>query len=295
MGLSLPGRRVRSVWNRWRLTSGLALVCLGLAVTYRPWLDMIDVALTNPDARYILLVPAVSAWLIWVRRQRLRLCQPRGTMIGPAVALAGWLMLYLGAQNGLTSLWHAGGLVVVLGCVLAVVGWDAAKRFLPALVILVLLIPPPLALRQRLAQPLHEFTLDLTWTVWRLLGISVERSGGVLSVGGTEVAVSEATGGLPMVLALFLVTYALAFGKPLRASVRGVLLLLTPLTVVLCGMVGVLVTVWAFGHYPQQGAYHLLEFSRWCALAAALMVSLGALRLLVWASVPVGYYTLAQD
>src|SRR3954468_7313970 len=98
-------------WAAWHLIAGLLIVCLGVAVTFEAWADIYRIASIDEEYSHIFLVPIVAAYLVWVRRARLRFCTPAGTMVGPFVALAGWGLSAYGFYHNVQSFWHAGAVI----------------------------------------------------------------------------------------------------------------------------------------------------------------------------------------
>lgn len=293
----------------------VALMTLGVLATLPAWMDILHIALRDEEASHIFLVPLVAAWLVWVRRARLRLCQPRGTFIGPILIAVGWAVSYWGFRHAIQSFWHGGAVMVVVGCLLSVLGSDVLMRFLPAFAVLVFLVPIPGSLRQSIAIPLQNATAQVTQSLFEVLGVPVERSGNLLSIGGTPVTIAEACNGMRMVFALVLVSYAFSFGEPLRNYVRFLILAACPLSAILCNVIRMLPTLWLYGYgdkvvaffgvQPGEGrtlndlgrsladTFH--DLSGWVMLLIAFLLLMGIIRLMRWALIPVNRYTLAVD
>ena len=285
----------RNGWDGWHLAGSLAMLAAGVAATYDAWADILHIAVRDEESSHIFLVPIVFAWLIWSRRARLRQCRPVGTYVGPVLAAAGWLVSSIGYNNAIQSFWHGGSLLVVLGCLVSVLGVQVISRFLPALAVLVFLIPVPGMARLQIATPLQTYTAAATHTLFEMLGLDVARFGNVLIINGVKVGIAEACNGLRMVFALALVSYAFAFGTPLRWYVRLLVLAASPLSAIACNVFRLVPTVWFYGYASTKVAEGFHEFSGWGMLVVAFLVLFGIIRLLRWAGVPVTRYTLAYD
>jgi exosortase len=286
---------VKHGWTQTRLWTAALLGVLGFVVTFPAWADIYQIAVKDEEASHIFLVPLVMGWLIWVRRGRFRHCQPRGTFVGPALVALGWAVSTWGYHHAVQSLWHGGAVLVVVGCVLAALGWDVLVRFLPAFVLLAFLVPIPGMIRQQIAIPLQRATAQVTQVLFDLGGLPVERSGNMLSINGTAVEIAEACNGLRMVFALVLVSYGFAFGEPLRNYVRVLIVVASPLSAILCNVVRMLPTLWLYGYGPRTVADGFHSVAGWVMLALAFMMLMGIIRLLRWAYIPVAHYTLASQ
>jgi hypothetical protein len=98
-----------------------------------------------------------------------------------------------------------------------------------------------------------------------------------------------------MALSLFLVSYGFVFGTPLRMSVRLGVLLLSPLSAIVCSTVALIATFWLFNDLSVETADVLLRVGEWVMLMVAFLLLIATIRMLSWASVPVRHYSLAFD
>ena len=110
-----------------------------------------------------------------------------------------------------------------------------------------------------------------------------------------DVEIAEACNGLRMVFALVLVSFAFAFGMPLKIYARVLVLLATPISAIVCNVFRLVPTVWLYGYYPGAFADQFHTASAWVMLVVAFLMLVGILRLLRWALIPVTQYTLAYD
>jgi exosortase len=285
----------RRGWTPWHVAGAAVMAALAVAVTWDAWADMFNIARREEEASHIFLVLPIAAWLVWVRRSRLRYCQPRSSLVGPALVGLGWLISTWGYHNSTQSFWHLGAVMVVVGAVLAVLGPDILKRFLPAFLVLVFLVPVPGMLRMRISHPLMTATAVVTQNVSEVLGVPVQRSGNTLIINDNNVAIAEACNGLRMVFALALVSYAFAFSEPLRGYVRVLILAASPLSAIVCNVIRMVPTLWMYGYGSQDLANTFHDLAGWVMLVVAFLLLMGIVRILRWAMVPVMQYTLAAE
>ena len=283
-------------WTSRRIYAALAVVALALVATLPAWLDIARIAWLDEEASQVFLVPIVVAWLIWVRRGRFRYCLPRPTFLGPLCVAAGWLISSYGYRNALQSFWHAGAVFVVIGALLSVVGRDLLLRFAPAFVVLIFLVPIPGTIRQKIAIPMQNATARATQTAFDILGEqNVQRNGNQIVIKGHVVNVAEACNGMRMVFTLVLVSYAFAFGEPLRGYVRFLILAASPLSAIACNVIRMVPTIWLYGHASDKIADAFHGIAGWVMLGIAFLLLMAIIRLLKWALIPVSPYMLAMD
>jgi exosortase len=237
----------------------------------------------------------VSLYMIWVRRMRLRHCRPSGTIIGPIIVAAGWALSSYGFNYQKTFFYHIGSLLVVLGCMFSVLGKHVLFRFFPAVAVLVFLAPIPGTIRQQIALPLQSQTAKIAQTLLDVMGVQTELSGNQLSINHVPVTIVEACNGMRMVFPLFLITYAFSFGLPLKNAVRYFVLLMSPVTAIICNVLRTLPLIWLYGNGSRHVADRFHDYSGWLMLPIAFLLLLGLIKLLKWAMLPVTRYTLASQ
>jgi exosortase len=276
-----------------QLLLAAALVTGAVAATWDAWSDMYHLGTEDPEQSHVLLVPVVAAWLVWVRRERLRRFEPTASWVGPAVVALGWFLNWYGDARLHQSVWHFGAICVAAGAFLTVAGGGFLVRFLPAFLSLCFLVPVPAFVREHVALPLQTATAEVTRGFLETLGVSVGRAGNTLRVNGQDVMIAEACNGLRMVFALFLISFAFAFGTPLRTWVRLLVLAAAPLSAIAFNVVRLAPVVWAFGWTDLGTAEFLHSVSGWVMLPFAFLTLTGLMRALRWARVPISPYVLS--
>src|SRR5262249_13652772 len=123
-------------------------------------------------------------------------------------------------------------------------------------------------------------TAHATQIVCDILGMSVQRSGSLLSINGVDVTIAEACNGMRMVLTLFMVCYTVAFTTQLRPAVRVVVLPASPLVAVGGNVVRPVPTIWMFGNRSAEAAERFHTASGWVMSVLAFLLLLGFCRLL---------------
>lgn len=285
----------RRGWSLWHIPLAAAFIAAGCWLTRDAWADIYRIAVTDEESSHIFLVPVVAAWMVWARRVRFRTLRPSGTLIGPALVAAGLLSSTLGFSLARQTLWHAGAILIVVGCLLTVVGESVLFRFLPAFLVLLFLIPVPGVVRQGIAQPLQTATAATAQALLEAVGVPIERTVNVVTINHIEVAVVEACNGLRMVFALLLVSYAFAFGLPLRSFARVLVIAISPAAAILCNVARLVPTVLLYGYAPRDWAETFHSVSAWLMLPVAFLLLLGVISALRWALIPVTRFTLAYQ
>ena len=285
----------RNTWKPIHFAAAIVMIVLGVVVTLKPWSDMLFIAWKDEEASQMWLVFPVAAWLVWVRRGRLRGCRPAGSLVGPALVVVGWILSTIGFYRSIQAFWHFGAVLVPLGGFLSVVGRDLIRRFLPAFLVLVFLVPIPGRVRQGISGAMMLKTAIATEHVSVFLGVPVDRSGNQLCINDQAVNVVEACNGLRMVFSLLLVSYAFAFGEPLRNYVRLLILLASPLSAMVCNVARMVPTLWMYGYAPKAYAEFFHDVAGWAMLIVGFLLLMSIIRILQWALLPVRHFMLAGE
>lgn len=283
--------------RRWRLQELglLAFVVLCAIWTARhEFADILRVALRDAEQSHILMVPIIAAWLLYLRRGRLRTIRYRPSLSGVAILVAAWILVWLGHDRDIIVLQHVGALLLLLGSLVAMTGPVILRQFRCVLFVFLFLVPVPGIIRQSLAIPLQELAATITHSTLGFVGIEVVRTGSSLFVNGSQVAVGEACNGMRMVFAFTLLVYAFVFSVPLRPSTRNVLLVLSPAIALLCNVLRLVPTALVYGYGSAGRAEQFHDLAGWIMLPVAMIIMVTLLRLMNWLELPVRHWRLAQ-
>jgi exosortase len=281
--------------TRWHLLGAIVMGALGVWITFDAWHEIYLYARRDEEASHIFIVLPVALWLVWVRRMRFRHVRPSGRIIGPFLALLGWVVTSYGFNNRVMYFYHFGALLVVLGCIFSVLGKNVLFRFFPAVAVLMFIMPIPLEIRQRIALPLQAGTARIAQLMLEIMGVTTEVSGNQLSINGVPVTIAEACNGMRMVFPLFLIGYAFGFGLPLKNFVRYSILVMSPLVALACNVLRTLPLIWLYGYGSKSVADAFHESSGWLMLPIAFLLLLAIIKVMKWAMLPVTRYTLASQ
>src|SRR5690606_30526326 len=116
-----------------------------------------------------------------------------------------------------------------------------------------------------------------------------------VTIGGHVVPVSEVSGGMIMAFTMMLVSYAFAFGMPLRNYVRFIIIAASPLLAVALNAVRLIPTVWLYSYAGPATANFFHILMGWLVVALSFMTLFAIIRILRRAMVPVTNFTLATD
>ena len=260
----------------------LGILLLTLLVTFRNTYGYIWSNWQREEYSHGFLVPVLSLLLLWQRRRQLQQLSFTGSWAGVLLALVGVCLFFIGSIAAITTV-DAYALVIVLaGLALAVLGWRAFRIALPAIALLLLMIPIPTFFFNSLSSFLQLVSSQIGVAVIRLFGISVFLQGNVIDLGSYQLQVVEACSGLRYLFPLITLGVLLASLIRFPLWIRLMVVVSTvPITILMnsfrIGVIGVLVD--RYGIAQAEGFLH--DFEGWVIFMACLAV----LILEIWALV----------
>jgi exosortase len=216
---------------------------VGSAVIFwKTWAAVIGYSLQNESASHILIIPAVVLCLLFLERKRIFRQATFAIGLGLPLAVAAIIVFWLATRwsntgndrlsletLALVSLWIAG----FIGCY----GAKSSRAAIFPLLFLLLTVPWPSAILDPVIRWLQEGSTDVTYALFKALGVPVLRSGFVLTVPGVAIEVASECSGIRSSMAL-LITCLLAAHFYLRTGWKILLfvLLVIPLSIIKNGI-----------------------------------------------------------
>jgi exosortase len=262
------------------LLAAWAALAAVLAAVYLPHAAyMVQNWWSDPNYSHGFLVPVVSGWLIWRRREELAAQPARPDAWGLAVIAGGLLLLVLGQAGHEFFLRRLSLLPVLWGVVLVYWGWPVARRVAFPFAYLILMIPLPYVVYDSVAFPLRLVAARLAGWALELGGLPVLVEGNVIHLPSTVLNVVDACSGIRSLISLLAVAVLLAH-LLLPARWRQALLVLAVLPVAVATnalrVVAAGLLAERYGEAVLQGSWH--DLTGW----AVFMAAFGLLAALAW-------------
>ncbi len=181
----------------------IALVALGVAFLYYPLAVYLSEKWQNlPEFSHGYLIPLISLYLIWRRREAIAAAPRAPSALGVLIAGAS-LVLLLAANLGAIKTVACYSLITLLmGIVLAVWGKHVLKLVLFPLVFMVFMIPIFTFILTPITFSMKIIAAKLATGTVKALGVSVYREGAVLYLPNAVVEVADACSGIRSLFAL---------------------------------------------------------------------------------------------
>ena len=270
----------------WR-PSVTTLLLLGIVLLVSAWPFLLSLTwlwnwwIESPEYSHGILVPILSAFLIWVRRDRLVETRFDGSWAGVALVVFACVVFWIGRMATLHVVDNVGFWFLLCGIALSLTGMEGFRVIFLPMALLGLSIPLPAFFLNNISSTLQFWSSELGVLFIRSFGISVLLQGTVIDLGQYRLEVAEACSGLRYLFPLLTIGVLMGYLYHGATWKRIVIALSSlPLTVIMnsirIGSIGVMVDRW--GPSLAEGFVH--DFQGWAMFMLTGAMMLGLLVLL---------------
>jgi len=228
---------------------------------------------TKEEYGYAYILPLITAFFIWSKKDKLGEIEFTGSWIGVIVLVSGIFLFVLGELSTIYVVIEYALILVIAALALSLTGWRGFREIWVPIFILVFMVPLPNFIYQGLSSQLQLISSELGVAFIRLLNISVYLEGNVIDLGNYRLQVVEACSGLRYLFPLASLAFIAAYIFKAAAWKRVVVFLSSiPITIFMnsfrIGVIGVLVDKW--GTSQAEGFLHYFE--GWVIFMACLVI-----------------------
>lgn len=163
----------------------------------------------DPNYSHGFLVPFLSAYFAWERREKLYFTPMEPSASGLALLFGGLVLFFLGSVGAELFLVRFSMIIVLFGLLLYHFGWEVLKVFSFPISFLIFMIPFPSLLLNAVTFPLQLFAAKVSTFFLQMINIPVFRDGNIIFLPHTTLEVAEACSGIRSLVAL--ITLAVVF------------------------------------------------------------------------------------
>lgn len=252
---------------------GLSLLSLCL-VFNESLTEMVNFWMESEEYSHGFFIPIISAYLIWVQRDKLSFVKnTQDSLLGLVFLFLGGFLFLLGGLATIRTIQHYAFILSVVGLFTAAFGRKGLKDTWVPLVFLFFMVPFPQFFINNLSSKLQLISSWLGVEFIRACDIMVYLEGNVIDLGGYKLQVVEACSGLrylfPLASLSFLCAYL--FKGPVWQKVL-IFLSSVPLTIFMnsfrIGVIGLLVNQW--GTEMAEGFLH--DFEGWAVFLLCMVL-----------------------
>ena len=264
------------------------LVVAAVILTY--WgvlVELVSDWYTDDNYSHGFFIIPLAAYFAWERRDDLAIAPIKTAWTGLAVVAASLVLLVgglLGAELFLSRVSVIGALA---GAVLFIFGWQVFRIVLFPLAFLLLMVPLPQIIFNKIAFPLQLLASNFGEASINAMDIPILREGNVLILANATLEVAEACSGIRSLVSLFTLGLVYGYFADPRPWVRVVIALsAVPVAIITNGLrvASAGVAAHNYGEAGVEGIFH--DFSGWVVFVVAFVMMFGLLRLLQWISPP---------
>jgi exosortase len=225
----------------------------------------------DPDYSHGFFVVPLAAFFAWERRDALRRAAFRPSVFGLGIVAASLLCFVAGAFGSELFMTRVSLIGVVAGLVLFLAGREHFRILAFPLGFLLLMVPLPAIIFNRIAFPLQVLASRAGEAVIAATGVPVLREGNVLLLPGRALEVAEACSGIRSLMSLVMLAIVLGYFTERRALTRvAIALAAVPIAVIAnaARVAGTGVASYWISPAAAEGFFH--TFSGWLMFVVAI-------------------------
>ena len=280
-----PGMKLslRSISPKLLLWLGL---CVAFLVQYTGFIrELLDAWLSDAEFSYGIIIPAIVAYLIWSRRDRLREAPKRAWIPALVLVVIGCALQLLASVSGTLVLSGLAFVISLMGITGFLWGPRPLRIVIVPLAFLLLMVPLPSYLLGELTWYLQVAASTISGAVLGALGVPVYQDGNLLKLPNYVLEVKEACSGSRSIFALLAMALLLGLTMEKKWRVRIPLVLAAPLLAIVANVIRIVGTgllAWQFGGVAANESLH----TAWGVVVFLIAVTglLAFERLLRWAA-----------
>jgi exosortase D (VPLPA-CTERM-specific) len=285
--MPLAAKNDSVVWRGTKLIWAVSLAYAALLsfIFYESWQELVRIWNIQEEYSYGYLIPFISLFLIWQRKDELERMPFQGSWYGVLIIFLGLALAVVGNFATLYLVLQYAAVIVLAGVVLSYTGSQGFKIVWVPLLFLLFMIPLPVFFLQEISAKFQLMSSEIGVGLIRLFNISVFLDGNVIDLGTFKLQVVEACSGLRYLFPLMTLAFISAYFFKDKFWKRAVIFLSSiPITILMnsfrIGTIGVMVEYW--GRAAAEGFLH--DFEGW----AVFMVCTAVLIAEMWILARVG-------
>jgi exosortase len=185
-------------WARDKNTSLKFIILLILwGIAFLPvYPDLVSTWMNNSNNSHGILVPLISIYLVWQKRDKLKSAHVSHSIWGAVILLASFLIYIISYAGAVAVVSRAMIISSLIGLVLFSFGSTIFSILKFPLFYLIFMVPVPDSIYMSVAFPLQLFATKVSAGLIQILSIPVHREGNMLYFAHAQLEVAEACSGL---------------------------------------------------------------------------------------------------
>jgi exosortase len=259
-----------------RVREALPVLCIGIALLslYTAVLPHLIADWWNdPDYSHGFLIPLISAYFAWERREQFLQTVARPSFWGCVGIVGGTLCLFLGTLGAELFLTRISLVVILVGLVLYHHGWARLRVLTFPLAFLFFMIPLPAIVLNTMTFPLQLLSARLSTSSLQFMHLPVYREGNVIFLPHATLEVVEACSGLRSLMSLLALAVIFAYmTQRVPWKLSCLIVSAVPIAIVANAfrIWGTGILSYLYGVQAAEGFYH--AFAGWLVFVVAFVL-----------------------
>lgn len=184
------------------------LIILWALIFYPVYPGLVEAwfGMVNSDNSYGVLVPFISLYFIWIKRDQLNKAVSSSYLLGLAILIASLIIYLISYVGGVYFLQRLMMVLSLIGLMLYLFGKKIFSILAFPLIFLFFMVPIPESIVGMVAFPLQTYATIISSKIIQLCGIEVYREGHMLYFIQTQLEVAEACSGIRSVTAMLMLS-----------------------------------------------------------------------------------------
>ena len=178
---------------------------------------------SDPNFSHGFLIPFVAVYMVWYKKEHLKAIEKKPFTPGIGIIVFGMLCFLAGTIGSELFVMRSSMIITIAGMVIYLFGIQTFKVVFIPILYLIIMIPIPAIIWNKLAFPLQLFAAHLSSAMVRFLGMPVLREGNILHLANTSLQVVDACSGIRSLTSLLALSGAFAFITPLGTFKKWIL------------------------------------------------------------------------
>ncbi len=235
---------------------------------------------SNPNHSHGFIIPLISIYFIWQKREHLKEAILNSTNWGILILILGLIIYIFGNLGAAYTTMRISMFIVLAGIIIFVFGKEYFKVLSFPFFYLLLMIPVPSYIYDTVAFPLKLFVTKYSVSFMQFVGIPVLREGNIIMLENITLQVVDACSGIRSLTALFALSIALAYLTQ-KTKLRKILLVIAivPIAIITNGfrvvMTGILAK--SYGGVVAEGFFHEFAGIGVFMVSVVLLIAVGIL------------------
>lgn len=267
--------------TREKLAAVTVVLAAMLAVYWSVLTGLVSAWSTDDNYSHGFFIVPLALYFAWERRGTIAAAPLQPSLSGLLVVAGSLFLLVAGLLGSELFLSRVSIVFALVGVVLFLFGWPTLKVLIFPLAFLLLMIPLPALIFNKIAFPLQLLASQVGEYSISSLDIPILREGNVLILANAKLEVAEACSGIRSLVSLFTLGIVFGYFVDHRVWVRSFIALSAiPVAILANGLrvASAGVAAHNYGTAGVEGIFH--EFSGWVVFVVAFLMMFGLQRLL---------------